>query len=308
LKLQLSGLVGVVALLLSIAAQQGFSQQTAPSTPPSPAEVAAQLLDRAIELYASGEYVACRHTVSTTIAEYLAGGSGYPMVTMARFYGLDALLAYTFREEGYEAKVDEDLQKGLELDLNLDLGDPASVPPFVLDRFSKVKNDYLAQFQRTTRRSAIGIFGALVLDPMVLQNISLLQPGIAYSFNVTDTLTVDAEIRIPLQWPIWNSIRGQIGLIWYPSFAIESIATGVSFSYVLGIDNLSSATHSLSLGGRAEFLTRWGLGIIANAELARIDLIFGAGTPSQPPTYQTIPGGLIRIVFANVTVYVIYAF
>lgn len=307
-----SYLLAAVMALALIPAHGVFCQAEAPQAPPDLSKEAKEILDMAQALYVSGAYEQCQETVSKAVKDFESGAKSYPNASMAKLYGLNALLAFTFRgedrEEDYKKRVDEELHKGLELDLNFTLGDPATIPPFVLERLSTVKESYLAQFSRTSRRNTVSLFGALVLDPTIFQNMSLLQPGIGYSVNLTDSLTLAFDLRFPLQLPIWNSIRGQVGLIWYPTFQIERIATGLSFFSVFGLDNLDTYTLSLSVGGRVEYLTRLGFGIIANAELLRVDLMMGPGNPLQPTTYNTTPLGFFRIVFANFTVYLTYTF
>jgi hypothetical protein len=276
---------------------------------PSPSDIAGEALESAQKLFDSGKYEECLEVVTRTIGEYETGGARYPWISMSRIYGLSALLAYTFRESGYETEVDMLLRKALVLNPDLDLGNPAVVPPFVLDRLVKARSAYLAQFSRSVRRNALGLFCALVLEPTVLQNPLLLQPGIAYTFNLSNAFSVDAELRFPLQFPIWNSIRGQVGVVWYPSFQIEKISTGISFSYMFGLDNLTTFMHSLSLGGRGEFVLRSGLGFAANAELLRVNLIIGTNNVPQPPSYSNVPFlGLFQVVFANINIYVFYTF
>jgi len=298
------------AILLAVASLIGAlpvsGQQPAA---PSAAEIAQEELRKGEELYAAGEYPDCQALVSRLIAESEAGSSSLPPRIMARIHRLDALLAYAFRDEGYAERIETQLRKGLALDLDLEIGDPAEVPPIVLDLFAKVKTAYLAQFSRTARRNAVGISGALVLEPTVFQNPSLLQPGIFYTYNLTESLTLDFELRMPLQLPIWNSIRGQAGLVWYPASQVERIVTGVSFAYQFGLDALSVFTHSLSFGGKMEFLARSGFGLAGNAELLRVDLVLGTSASPQPPKYTQIPFlGLLQVVFANITLYAFYAF
>jgi hypothetical protein len=294
------------AIFVFLAVQGVCGQEGTPAAGP---EVSQRKLEEARALYVSGEYEECRELVSQYLEEYESGDTRLlPRVTAA-MYALDALLAYTFREEGFEQKIDRQLKKGLELDLGLDLGDPAEVPPFILNRFSRIRSAYLEQFSRVTRRHGIGLFGALVLEPTMLVNPLLLQPGIAYSFNLTENWSITADFRFPLQWPLWNSIRGQIGVVWYPTFSIEKLATGVSFAYTFGLDNLSAFTHSISFGGRAEYLTRMGIGIVGNAELVRANLMVGSTQAVTPPTFSQIPFlGLLQFVFANINIYIYYAF
>ena len=293
-----------------LAALLGLAPPAAGQAPPPTAErVAAQKLQKAQELYAAGSYQECRDLVEQYLQDYRANAALYPSGIMARIYRLDALLAYTFREEGYVDEIGKLLRTAIALDLDLDIGDPAEVPPFVIDAFNKVRSAYLAQFARMARRSALGLSWALVLEPTVFQDISLIQPGISYTFNITEAFSLDAEMRFPLQLPIWSSIRGQVGLLWFPSFRVDKIITGVSFYYIFGLDELSTYTHSLSFGGRMEYVARSGFGIGGNAELLRADLVFGSQTPASPPSYTQMPFlGLGRVVFANITLYAFYVF
>ncbi len=294
----------VFSIAAAIAAGNAWAAETA-----IPSETAQLRLQEARTLYTSGKYEDCRMVVTGFLKEFETGKSGYPDKTAAALYGLDALLEYSFREEGFEARIDRQLLRGLELDLELSLGDSAEIPPFVWTRFERVKTEYLMRFSRLTRRNGIGLFGALILEPTVLTNPLLLQPGIVYVYNLLENLSLEADFRFPLQWPIWDSIRGQVGVIWYPSFSIEHIITGVSFAYTFGLDQLQTFTHSISFGGRAEYLTRMGFGVMANAELVRADLIMGGTQATTPPSYSDIPFlGLLHVAFANITIYIYYAF
>ena len=296
----------VTALLLSAAAAIAAPEQ---AQAPTAAAAAQQKLARAEELFAAGDYDQAQEFVAASIAEHAAGTAYYPAAAIARLYVLDALIAYAFRDEGYESRIDQSLGRGLALSLDLELGNPAEIPPFLQERFASLKARESARYARTARRSTVGLFGALVLEPTVLQNPSLLQPGVSYGLNLDENLALSAEVRFPLQLPVWNSIRGQLSLIYYPSFRVERICTGVSFSYAFGLDELATFTHSLSFGGRMDYLMRGGLGIGGNVEIVRADLVVGSGSLSEPPAYTPVPFlGLLRIVFANITIHVYYSF
>lgn len=301
---------GIIAALLLSAAAYCRAEAAQTTQAPNAAIVAQEKLARAEELFAGGDYPGARDFVAGCIAEYEGKKASYPASVIARLYVLDALVAYAFRDEGYAERVDQSLRCGLAIDLDLDIGNPAEIPVFVQERFNKLKAEELARYSRIARRSAVGLFCALVLEPTVLQNPSLLQPGISYSFNLNDAFSLDAEIRFPLQLPLYNSIRGQIGLLWYPSFRVERICTGISLFYMFGLDNLATYTHSLSFGGRVDFLTRSGFGVGGNAELVRTDLVIGTSASAKTPSYTAVPllGGLMRVVFSNITLYAYYAF
>jgi hypothetical protein len=156
----------------------------------------------------------------------------------------------------------------------------------------------------------VGLVGAMVLEPTIFTDLSVLQPGLFYSFNFNDSLTIDAELRVPLRSPVWNSIRGQVGLIWYPSFKVETISMGLSGTYIFGLDNLSAYTHSLSVGGQGEIVSRSGFGFGANVEMLRVDLLFGYPTGSELPSYSALPilGNLLRMAFANIRMFAFWTF
>jgi hypothetical protein len=272
----------------------------------SPQESAAAKLAEAETRFAAGEYGPSRELADAAIDEIKAG---VRLVTpsvhglLSRLHALSALLAYAFRDEGFEERVDRELSLALEQDPYLDLGDPAEVPTFVQTRFRRLQTAYLARFARMERRTSLGLSAAMVVEP------SLLQPGISYAFNLSDYVSLNAAVRFPLVWPPWDSFRGQVGITYYPSFRIERVTTGITFTYLFGLDELSTFTHSLAIGGRAEYVTRGGFGIAMNAELLRANIFLGAGgilTP-PPPTEINI-ADILGIVFANLSLNLSWAF
>jgi hypothetical protein len=298
------------ALCFLLLASPLLAQQKAAGRTSADREAARLALQQAEDLYEAGDYQGCADIVERSIAESEAGRATFPRRTMARMRVLDALIAYTFRDDGYEERVSQSLKTALTLDLSVDAGVPAEVPPYILERFALIKKEYLAGFTRSARRSSLGFVGAMVLEPTIFTDLSVLQPGLFYSFNFSDTLTLESELRVPLQSPIWNSIRGQIGLIWFPTFRVESVSMGISTTYMFGLDNLSTYTHSLSFGGQGEIVSRSGFGVGANVEMLRIDLILGITEPSDLPTYRAIPflGNLVRVAFANIRMFAFWTF
>jgi hypothetical protein len=298
------------ALCLLLLASPLLAQQKAAGRSSADQEAARLALQQAEDLYEAGDYQGCAGIVERSIAESEAGRAWFPRRTMARIRVLNALIAYTFRDDGYEERVSQSLKTALTLDLSVDVGEPAEVPPYILERFAQIKKEYLAGFTRSARRSSLGFVGAMVLEPTIFTDLSVLQPGLFYSFNFSDTLTLESEFRVPLQSPIWNSIRGQIGLIWFPTFRVETVSMGISTTYMFGLDNLSTYTHSLSFGGQGEIVSRSGFGVGANVEMLRIDLILGITEPSDLPTYRAIPflGNLVRVAFANIRMFAFWTF
>ncbi len=278
----------------------------------SPQESAAAKLADAELRFAAGEYEASRGLATAALEEISAG---VRLVTpsvhgmLSRLHALSALLEYAFRDAGFEERVDRELSLALEQDPYLDLGDPAEVPTFVQTRFRRLQTAYLARFARTERRSSLGVSAALVLEPTVLADLSVLQPGLSYAWNLSDYVSLEAAVRFPLVWPPYDSIRGQVGLTYYPAFRVERVITGITFAYVFGLDELSIFTHSLAIGGRAEYVTRGGFGIGMNAELLRANIVVGAdGILEPPPATEINLADLLNIVFANLSLHVFWAF
>ena len=302
---------GLLALLffLLLLPVSAYSQQTSKSR----TEEAKNKLESALNLYSSGEYEECKILLDSYIRDDESKEAYFPNNIMARIYSLKALISYAYRDEreDYKEEIRGLLLKSLEHNPYHEIGDPSEIPPFVLNTFSKVKEEYLSQFSRVSRRISLGILGALVIDPTVLNNPSLLQPGLFFSYNLSKTWSLGFDLRFPLTLPIWDSIRGQIGLIWYPSFRVEKISTAISTYYVFALDNLSTYTHSLSLGGQAEIIYRSGFGFGARAELLRVDLILGLSDAGDLPDYKSISlfkESFLRITFANTIIYLFYTF
>jgi hypothetical protein len=273
-------------------------------------EEAQAALARAEELYKAGDYTGSEGVVDEAEAMLDGVRSAAARRTLARLRVLEALLAYTFRDEGYQAEVEEALESAVALDLGVSAGSPADTPPYILDRFEQVRAAYLARFSRTARRNTVGLVGAMVLEPTIFTDLSILQPGLLYSFNLNDRLTVEAELRIPLRLPVWDSLRGQVGLIWYPGFQVETVNFGLSTAYMFGLDELRAFTHSLSIGGQGEVVTRSGFGFGANVEMVRVDLLLGFAAGSELPSYRTIPflANLLRLAFANIRMFAFWTF
>ena len=192
----------------------------------------------------------------------------------------------------------------------MDIGSAREVPFYLIERYGIIRDKYLSQYSRTTRRHSRGIFGALILEPTVIQDLSLLQPGLHYSYNMSKALSLVMDVRFPLQLPIRESIRGQIGCFWFPNYGVEKIHMGLSGFYLFGLDKLTTYTHSLAFTGNMELITRWGLGFAGSVELLRLDLIFGLSNISELPIYKSrsIGESFLRVVFTNINFYVFFVF
>jgi hypothetical protein len=280
---------------------------------PSKREQAEALLEQAEGLYAEGAYEECRDFLETAIARAERGEVYLTRPVLARLYLLEALIVYAFRVEGeeYREQITDLLHRAVATDLNLDIEDPARYPPSILELFRTTQREYLAPYSRESRRFSVGILGALVIDPTVLSDPSLLQPGLLFSYNLTEALSVVSSLRLPLSLPLWASVRGQIGLAWYPSFRVEKLSTSLVSSYVFSLDDLSTYTHSFSLAGAGEYVFRSGFGFAARAELLRVDLILGRAESGDLPGYRSISllgESFLRATFANSSIYFFYTF
>jgi len=198
----------------------------------------------------------------------------------------------------------------LDADPELDLGAPAEVPMFVLDLFYKLKNEYLAQFSRLAKRWTVGLLAAVVIDPTVVQDPKLLQPGLYLSYNLSESWSLLGDLRLPLSAPVWGSIRGQVGAAWFPpTTSGRSIPASPDLPVRPG---QSGDLYPLPVpGGQSEIVSRIGLGFGMRIEFLRVDLILGAIQPSELPTYRSIAlfgKDFLRASFANTNLLVIYRF
>jgi len=276
-------------------------------------EEAAYRLEIVQDQYQAGDYQNCLHTLDGYIADHTSKTFVFPHAQMALIYRLRALLAYAFRGDGdaYRNEVRRYLEAALVEDPEVELGSPSEVPVFVQELFYQVREEYLGRFSRTERRFTIGILGALVIDPTLLVDPSFLQPGIYFSYNLSDSWSLNADLQIPLSLPIWDAIRGQVGFSWYPGFSITRINTSIALSYAFSLDNLETYTHSLSIAGQAERISRMGLGAGVRVEVLRLDLILGSFNSSDIPTYRSVAllgESALRASYANMNFFITYTF
>jgi hypothetical protein len=264
-------------------------------------------------LYEGGEYERCRELLDSYLEQQRTRAVLFPNRTLARFYRLRALLAYAFRGEGeqYQQEVHDLLLKAFELDPDLEPGKPSQVPPYVYSTFLELKEEYLARFSRQARRWNLGLLAALVIDPTLLNDPSVLQPGLFFAYNFSERWSLIADLRLPLSSPVWKSIRGEAGMAWYPTFRVRKLSPSISASYQFALDNLETYTHSVSIVGQADLITRSGLGFALRAELIRLDLILGLTNASELPSYRSAKlfgDSFIRVTFANMNFLVFWTF
>jgi len=276
-------------------------------------EEAAYRMEIAQGQYEAGDYQSCLRSLDGYIADHMNKTFVFPHAQMARVYRLRALLAYAFRrdDDAYRQEVRRYLEAALIENPEVELGSPSEIPVFVQELFYQVRDEYLGRFSRTSRRYTLGLLGALVIDPTLLVNPSFLQPGIYFSYNLSDHWSLNTDMQIPLSLPIWDAIRGQIGFGWYPDFSITRINTSIVLSYAFSLDKLETYTHSLSIAGQAERISRMGLGVGVRVEVLRLDLILGSFNSSDLPTYRSIAlfgETALRASYANMNFFITYTF
>jgi hypothetical protein len=276
-------------------------------------EEAAYRLEIVQGQYEAGDYRSCLRTLDGYIADHNSKRFVFPHAQMARVYRLRALVAYAFRGDGdaYREEVREYLRSALVEDPEIELGSPWEIPVVVQELFYQVREEYLERFSRTSRRFTVGLLGALVIDPTLLVDPAFLQPGIYFSYNLSDSWSLISDLQIPLSLPIWDAIRGQVGLAWYPDFSITRINTCIALAYAFSLDNLQTYTHSISIGGQAERISRTGLGAGVRVEVLRLDLILGTFDSTDIPTYRSVAlfgESAFRASYANMNFFITYTF
>ena len=276
-------------------------------------EEAAYRLEIAEGQYQAGDYRSCLETLDGYIAGHNGKNFVFSHAQMARVYRLRALVAYAFRGDGdaYREEVREYLLSALVEDPEVELGSPWEIPVVVQELFYQVREEYLERFSRTSRRFTVGLLGALVIDPTLLVDPTFLQPGIYFSYNLSDSWSLISDMQIPLSLPIWDAIRGQVGLAWYPDFSITRINTCIVLAYAFSLDNLQTYTHSISIGGQAERISRTGLGAGVRVEVLRLDLILGTFDSTDIPTYRSVAlfgESAFRASYANMNFFITYTF
>ncbi len=262
------------------------------------------------DFYSKGEYASAKENLDAYIRDFRSQGVYFPEKIKAKVYLLRAKVTYAFREEGYKEEIEGLFKMAIERDLDLDVGDPATVPPYLITLFSKVRESYFHSYSREVRRSTLGLFAAFVLEPNGVDNDFVLQPGICYTFAFDDNFELELDLRFPPRWPLLDSLRGQAGLTWFPYYRVENLCMGISGYYLFGLDQLKYYNHSVSFCGKGEIILRSGFGIAASVEVLRLDLLLGY-SESNPPSeirYLDLVPNVFRLGFANINLYLVYNF
>jgi hypothetical protein len=99
-------------------------------------------------------------------------------------------------------------------------------------------------------------------------------------------------------------------MAWFPYYNIRKINPCFTLTYQFALDNLKTYTHSLSLGGQSEIVSRAGLGFGMRVEFLRVDLILGRDA-GDVPSYRSIAlfgTDFLRASFANTNFLIFYRF
>jgi hypothetical protein len=222
-------------------------------------EEAAYRLEIAQDQYQAGDYQNCLQTLNGYIADHKSKTFIFPHAQMAQVYRLRALLAYAFRGDGdaYRNEVREYLRAALVEAPEVQLGSPSEIPVFIQELFYQVLEEYLGRFSRTSRRFTFGLLGALVIDPTLLVDPSFLQPGIYFSYNLSEHWSLNTDLQIPLSWPIWDAIRGQVGFSWHPDFSITRINTAIALAYAFSLTSWKPTPTRFRLPVRLSGSPEW---------------------------------------------------
>ena len=217
------------------------------------------------------------------------------------------MVSYAFREEGYKIEIEQLFNKAIPIYLDLEIGDIATVPPFLNELFNKTKKEYLSQYSKTARRNTFGIVTTLICtNPFDGSNI---QPGISYTFNITNSLSVNTDIKFPIQGQFWNFWRLKFGALWFRDFRVEKFVFALGVYDILKINNWAIRTNTISFCGHGEVLTRNGFGIAADVEVLHFDLNFIEEESEEITNLSEIgQGSSFELFFSSIDLYFVITF
>jgi len=290
-----------------------FAQQptAVPETTSIPAFAdSIQRMDSIKRIYANGDYAGCRFAIDELMSLEKEKKLELSFFQMAKIYSYKALVAYAFREEGYQDEVKRNLLRAVQTDLNFDFEDYAIIPAYVVDVFIKTKREYHDMFSKTTRRHTMGIYGSLTAIPTILDNPEYLKPGVHYSYNFSESFMLVTDVEFPATANIFNSITGRVGIAWFPSFKVETVSMGLLTLYGIKLEKNTNALHVVSFEGYGEFILRLGLGLAVSIELLRMDLVFGdePGDFSETGSVEIISTDQVRLTSGNLRFYLFWTF
>lgn len=260
------------------------------------------------DLYEKAQYTECLAVIQAARADREAGKLVFSGTQVADLNVYEAFVVYAFREEGYQEKIRVLLFAAIEADLNYDFQNYAAVPPFILDRFISLKKEYHARFSKSARRHSIGLYGVINYLPATVAIAEYIKPGIHYTVNLSDYVSLLFDFEVPLSLPLFNVIQFRTGAIWFPSFKIETISMGLGLFYSLRIEEFINFTNMVSFEGYGEIVLRSGLGFGASVELLRFEFLIGPGTLQTIGFVDIFSTPQLRFTFASLRIYAFFTF
>jgi hypothetical protein len=259
--------------------------------------------------YAKAEYEHCHEIISDALERADAGTLHFPTYYLAEIRVYQALLAYAFREPGFEKDVEDFLQQAIELNINYDFTDYGVIPTYVLEQFLKIKREYLSRFSKTSRRNSLGIYVMTSYLSTFVTSPEFINLGLHYAFNLSDNVSLFLDGEFPLSEQIFNLLQFRVGAIWFPTYKVETVSLGLGLLYSLKIENWTAFINVVSFEGYGEFVFRFGLGVGASVELLRMDILMGEGTfPDVVGSVPLFSSDYARFTFANLRFYIFWNF
>ena len=307
-------IMAALALLPAAVFAQGETPAAGPAKD-SALSPETQALDNVKALYAAAKFAECRAAVENTLALQASGGLHLLFYQLAEIYVYQALVVYAFRETAAavstaeKEKIDALLQKAVELDINYDFSDYTAFPAYILDKYRRIKEAYLARFSKSSRRNSLGINFMMSYLSATLAQAQNLTLGIHYGFNLGDAVELVADVEFPLSDQFYNMLKLRVGLIWFTSFRVEAPVLGLGlFNSINPESNWTAFIDAVSFEGYGEIIFRFGLGLGASIEVVRGEFILGNADFSVIQSVSPFTSGKFRLSFANVRLYIFWTF
>lgn len=282
-------LAAVLCALLALAAAAGAEDRPA------------HLL--ALDLYAAGSYADCRGLVNRLLEDFESGAIRVAAPDMARVYLVAACIADVYRGAGYLERIEENVDRALALDPNVDSG-IADTRPVVAERLAARRKAFLAAKGPTGRRFSVGLVAA-VEGPggISWRNAPLL--GARIGVGLLPWLAIEAGGFLLLQEPPLDGGEVWIGTAFHPTVALHRLVPVFAASYVATRADTWVHGVTLAAGGEAAFASGWSLR--GMAEILRADGIRYADPEPDYPSF-TLFGTDITFTFPRLALAVAYSF
>ncbi len=286
-----------------------WAQADAAAAPAGGLSAEGRIVQDVKQKYANAEYESCRTLIRRTLEQADAGTLHFPNFYLAEIRVYQALLAYAFREAGYEKEIETFLQYAIESDINFDFTDYALVPTYVLEQFLRIRRTYLRRFSKTTRRHNLGVYGMASSLTTFIQEAQYFNLGLHYGLNLSDNFTLFFDGEFALSQDFFNLMQFRVGTVWFPSTRVEAASLGLGVFYSLKIEDWTAFINVISIEGYGEIILRAGLGVGASVELMRLDILMGSGTfPTSTGYVPLFASDYVRFSFANLRIYLFWNF